>query len=178
MNASKISVRYAKALFEVAVESNSINNVYSELILLADIIKDNKEFYDFFCSPNITISKKKEFINKILSKHFSKTTIKFLFKIIENKRENLLPDIIRNFQKLYNEYNNIIEVNLITAHSISQSTEEEIIKYLQNRLNKKVKLKKTIDEKIIGGFIIQIDDKEYNATISEQLNKIKEKLNY
>ncbi|MCX7953813.1 MAG: ATP synthase F1 subunit delta [Bacteroidales bacterium] len=177
MNISKVSIRYAKALLATTIENNSTDEVFSNLKLLENVIHEDKEFIKMIASPHIPISKKKEIIYKVFNPIFNQITINFLIKLIENKRETILLNIIYNFYKLYNDHKNIVEVTLIIPYNISTKTLEEIQNTLEKKLNKKVNIKTKIDEKIIGGFIIQIEDKEYNASILNQLNKIKEKIN-
>ncbi len=87
-----------------------------------------------------------------------------------------MKDIIRNFFTLYNSHNQIINISIITANKLDESYIFEFKNKLEQFLSKSVQLHNEVDENIVGGFVLQIEDKEYDASIKNQLNKIKNNL--
>jgi len=173
MNYSKIAIRYAKALFLEAKEENKLYIVYNDLKNIELLAKSNKDFISFLNSPILSPSNKKSLVESIFKSNIDNLTLKFLFLLLENRRENRLLDVIRNFFTLYNTHLNIINSTLITPIKINDSLLQEFKTKLEKSLSKNVNIENKVDESIIGGFIIQIEDKEFDASIKTQLNKIK-----
>lgn len=176
MNYGKIGIRYAKALFQTALEENALEQVYSDLQLFKQLLSENKSFQFFLNTPILKPSEKKDFFQSVFSKQIHSLTLRFLDLLTQNRRENRLLDIIRNFHLLYLSHNNTLSATLITSIHVDNAMIEIITQKLQAMLQKTVSLQNKMDETIVGGFILQIEDKEYDASVKTQLKKIKNTL--
>ena len=94
--------------------------------------------------------------------------------LIKNKREVFLKMIVNKFIELYNKNKGIVPATIISALPLSAESEKEIIKKADQLTSFKIKLKKIIDPKILGGFILRVGDLQYNASLSNRLNVLKE----
>ncbi len=177
MNYGKIGIRYAKALFLTAIEENALEQVHNDMQLLKQLVSENPSFHFFLQTPILKPSEKKEFFQSVFSHHIHSLTLRFLDLLTQNRRENRLVDTIRNFQTLYLAHNNTLSATLITTINADAVMIETVTQKLQSMLQKTVLLKNKIDESIVGGFILQIEDKEFDASARTQLKKIKNNLN-
>lgn len=175
MNDSKISVRYAKALFNLAIENNSLDAIKSDVVLLNDACA-LPDFNDFLNSPIIPISKKIELFEGIFKGNVHVFVMDLLILMAKNRREAYLKMITLDFLKHYREYNGIIEAELTTAVEINEQNRKKIIQLLSNLLKGKVEIKNNIKTDIIGGFVLRIDDKQIDASVQTQLKKYKKEL--
>ncbi|MCX7862221.1 MAG: ATP synthase F1 subunit delta [Bacteroidales bacterium] len=173
MNYSKVNVRYAKAFFLVALEANKIEEAHKDLLFIQQLTKENKEFRFLLSAPIYNPAEKKQFIINFFKPYVNEITINFLTLLIDNRRENRLFDIIRYFTTLYKQHHQIVDAHLITAISLDQQIIEDFKQKLEQALNKKVHIQNETNNEIIGGFILRIEDKEYDASIKNQLVKIK-----
>lgn len=176
MNESKISTRYAKALFSFAKEKNLFEKVNADITLLIAANNEIDEFRQFINSPTAKASNKKSFIEKLFSGKMSSEFIAFLKLVIANKRELFLMDIIRNYQQLYKQQAGIKSVTLTSAKELTNTTTDKIIKFVEREFEAKVDLESKINPAIIGGFILRIEDQQIDASIANKLNKIKTQL--
>ncbi len=176
MNYAKIGIRYAKALYLTALEENALENVYQEMQVMQQLITENPSFISFLDTPILKPSEKKQFFESVFSNQVHPLVLRFLFLLTEHRRENRLSDIIRNFNTLYLNHKNTLSANLITTIKADEAMMDQFKEKLQQMLQKTVLLQNTIDEKIDGGFILQIEDKEFDASVKTQLNKIKNNL--
>jgi len=176
MNYSKISVRYSKALFLLAKEKELLDNIKDDIYLIGDSIKLVPEFSLLISSPIIAPSKKQEIIQSIFKNKIHQLTFSFLNLLVNNKREDHIADIIRNFIKLYKKDKNIKTVVLTTPVSIDQSLENEISKLIKTKFETNIELIKEVDKNIIGGFILKIENQLLDASVSSQLKRIKQEL--
>lgn len=176
MNYAKIGVRYAKALFLTAVEENALENVHQEMLIIKELISENPSFIFFLDTPILKPSEKKQFFESVFSKQVHPLVLRFLFLLSEHRREKRLLDIIRNFNALYLNYNNTLSANLITTIKADEAMMNQFKEKLQQLLQKTILLQNTINEKIDGGFILQVEDMEFDASVKTQLKKIKNNL--
>ncbi len=176
MDESSISIRYAKALFAVSEERGLITVLKNDINLIADICSKSAEFMQFLKNPVIKVSQKKELISLIFKGKIDELTLDFLKLVIQNKRETFIPMICRNLLSLIKEARGIKTVVLTTATEIDEISLEKINKMLEKELGGTVEISKKIKPGILGGMILCIDDKQYDASVASQLKKIKKEL--
>lgn len=176
MNYNKISVRYAKALFLTAEEKNELDNVKKDIEFILSLFNDVKHFAYFLESPVIKTSNKQNIVTAILEDKVNLITIRFLELIIKNKRELQIKDISRNFIDLYKKHKGIKTVTLTSAYSIDEITKQLIVSKIKKSLNETIELHEKVNPEIIGGFILTIEDQQYDSSVSSKLLKIKRSL--
>lgn len=177
MAAHRVSGRYAKSLIDMALGNKQMDAVKADVDLIIGSLFSNHDLSALLKSPIINSGKKQVIVDAIYKGKVSDTTYQFLNLIIEKKREPLLWDICNSFVDLYNTINNIIKVKVTTAVALADKPKAEIESYLQKNTGKKIILETAVDPNIIGGLIIRTEDGLYDASISNQLNKIKQTLN-
>lgn len=175
MNESQIGVRYSKALFAAALEDNITDKVMDDLKYISEIFKDKDMTY-FMESPVIKPSIKKKTIIKIFKDRVDNLTLNFLTLILQNKRENNLNRIIYNFQKMYKAYRGLKSAEIIVTENIGEETKVKFREFLKTVFNSEIEINEKIQEDIIGGFILQVEDLQIDASIKTSLRKIKESL--
>jgi len=176
MNQSKISVRYAKALYQFGVEKNSIPTLVDDAKMLATSFSEVKELRDFILNPIVKPSDKKLFIEKLLSKKVSIDTIQFIHMVIANKRELYIEDMLRNFLEMYRKNSGITSVTLTSASGFSATQKKTITTFVEQTYSTKVELLEKTDNSLLGGFIIRIDDLQYDASIKTKIQALKHEL--
>jgi F-type H+-transporting ATPase subunit delta len=176
MDISAIRVRYAKAFFLLAKEKNSLETLKTDIEKVLDVCIHSVEFVHLLESPVISTSKKAELLTQIFKTEINSVTLNFLLLILQNNREEYIPGICRNFLDLIRKDQNIKLATLITATDIETKTISKIKSLMEKELKATVELTSQIDPEIIGGLILRIDDKQYDASITTQLKKIKQEL--
>ncbi|MBQ3655565.1 MAG: ATP synthase F1 subunit delta [Bacteroidales bacterium] len=177
MNNSKISVRYAKALFQTAVEKNIETEVRGDVASLLECIKSSEDFRALLESPVIAPDNKIKIFDAMFGGKFQKLTSDFFAMTVKNKREGFLKIICLNYLGFYAKGKNIRKVVITSAAKLDGESASQIEMLVKKQdENSTVELSEQVDENILGGLIIQIDDKVYDASIRTQLKKVKEKL--
>lgn len=172
---TKVTNRYAKALLELAISDNILDTVSSDLDYVQKSISSIRELSLLLKSPIVKRDKKKKIIHEIFNGKVSETVLKFCELIINRQRSELLTDIIQRFFELRDDYLNIKNVLVKSASELDEKQLNELKNILEERLNKKVRLTQSIDKKLIGGFIVQIDDTVIDASLKHQLEILKRK---
>lgn len=175
MNDSKISVRYAKALFNLANENNVVESVKNDVVLLNEVCSDVL-FNDFLNSPIIPISKKVKIFEGIFKGKVHSYVFELLILMAKNRRESYLKMITLDFLKFYRDFYGIIEAELTTAVQISEQSKSKIIAMLSNLLKGKVEIKNNVKTDLIGGFVLRIDDQQIDASVKTQLQNYRKEL--
>ena len=175
MNDSKISVRYAKALFQSALERKVLDNVYKDMIFISElcIIPEIKEI---LISPVIVPSKKIGILNAVLKGNVGELTLSLIGLAVKNGRESFIPAIARVFIHDTMNYKGITESLLTTAVKVDSKVKNQISELISKVFNTKVELSEKIDKDIIGGFILRIDDNYIDASVRNKLRRIEKEL--
>lgn len=176
MNQSKISVRYAKAFFSTAIEKNMLNDANNDMKTIYDVCFHAEELSDFFNNPVIKTSQKKKLVKEVFGGNIHQISLSFINLIIENKRENYIVDIARNFLEMYRKQMGIKEALFTSAYPIDSSINSQIIDTIKKLFKTEVELHNIVDEKIIGGYVLRVEDKQIDASVASKLSKIKREL--
>lgn len=175
MNDSKISVRYSRAIFQSSLEKKILDKVNQDMILISEICK-NAETKEFLNSPIIIPSKKMEIFHKMFGNNVEQITLSLIDLVVKNGRESFLPAIARVFIHETMKYRGITKAVLTTAYKVDDKVRNQIIEMISGVFKTKVELEEIIDNEIIGGFILRVDDNYINASVKNKLNKIKKEL--
>jgi len=171
MNDSKISVRYAKALFELARETDSLPGVEADMRLILEL-GSTPDFRTLIENPVIPPSKKLAIFTAAFGGRLQTLTMALAGQVIKNTREQFLPSIARNFIEMSVREQGITEVTLTTAVKASDEIRKSISELVARTFNTIVSLEEVVDSDLIGGFILRIDDNLIDASVRNRLRKI------
>jgi F-type H+-transporting ATPase subunit delta len=176
MNYSKIGVRYAKSILHVAIEQKQLEEVKKDMLFLDSLVVSVPEFTQIINSPVIKPSEKQTIFSAALTNHLSALSLQFINLLILNRRESRLRDIVRNFIDQYREYKGILSATLTTPVEVDETIRKKITELLQKKYEKTIELSPKVDPSILGGFILQISDLQYDSSVQTNLKKIQQEL--
>ncbi|MBT8275614.1 MAG: ATP synthase F1 subunit delta [Bacteroidia bacterium] len=173
MKGSKAAIRYAKALLQQAKEVKAADKVFVDMQAVAHTLKDSKELRSVLKSPVIKASDKKEALLEIFSS-VSEDTKNVIGVLVDNQRVAILGAVADSYVYLYNEAKGVKVASVTTAIPLSAAIESQVLAKVKELTGSNtVTLENTIDESIIGGFILRVGDLQYNSSIANNLNKLK-----
>ena len=175
MNESRISVRYSKALFQSALEKDILDRINQDMVLIRDICTV-PEVRELLSNPVIRPAKKSETLSRIFGKDIHPLSLSLVELVVKNGRERYLPSIARVFVHETKKHRGITESVLTTAVKIDPELKKQVSGMIEKLLDTKVDLKENIDESIIGGFILRVEDNYVDASIRNKLRKIRSEL--
>lgn len=175
MQNPRLATRYAKSLLDIAVEKNSLEPVLKDMRLLSNICHASHDFTVMLRSPVIHGDKKIHVINEVVKGNsINVLTTAFVKLLVSKGREANLPEVAEAFIAQYNELKNIKTVKLTTAVPIPENLKDSIKTKVSGFLPKDtVDLKTSVDEGLIGGFVLEVDDKLFDASVKKSLNEIR-----
>jgi len=176
MNRSLIANRYAKALFKLAIEQDNLEQIHTDIALLQQFCKEAIGFMEILISPVIKPGRKKQMFHELLEGKIDSSTMRLLDLLVDNNREELLTDINRNFISLFKDNKGIKEVALYTAVTMDHPHIEQLKSFLKEQFKAPIELSVKIKPELLGGFILTVDGKMVDASISSKLKQIKKEL--
>jgi len=171
----KAAKRYAKALFEWATDD--LDAVQKDMTLIQKTFEAAPELIKVLKDPTIGTSKKSDIIKSVFSGKISDKSLQLIQLLGQKDRLDLLQDISRSFNELYKKHKGIREATVITAVELTDDLKQKIFQKIKELTgSSEIKLTNKVDPSVIGGFILNIDDLRYDASISGKLAKLKSKL--
>jgi F-type H+-transporting ATPase subunit delta len=141
---------------------------------LQNISKSNPDFVALLKSPVIQEDKKNKIIESIIAGRVSNLTGLFIKLLGVKTRESNLPEIVTSFIEQYNKVKEIHKVKITTAAPISDEVKNSFINKikLSNHIEN-IELETLVDEKLIGGFVLEMEGKMVDASIMRDLIDVK-----
>ena len=173
---TSVATRYAKALLSIASEKNMVEKIRDDFGAISDLVTQNKNIYAFFTSPVVSISDKKEIIELSFKSKLEDFLYVFLNMLIDKNRFYIIPTINKIIRERARELANILEVETVTSIILDDNMKKSLTEKLNKILNKKIELKNTISNDIIGGFVLKYKDKIIDGSIKTKLEKIEKQL--
>ncbi len=174
MSSSRIAPRYAKSLLDLAQERGNLKEVYDDIRGLSKSISGSKELFNLLKNPIVKSDKKQSILKAIFSGKVQTLTDEFIQIVARKGRENHIPEICDAFVSQYNKLHKITKAKLVSASAI----DEELINKVKAIVTKNtgaasVELETSVDEKLIGGFVLRFDDKLLDNSVAHKLEKLK-----
>jgi F-type H+-transporting ATPase subunit delta len=169
----RLAARYAKSLIDLSVEQGSLEAVYNDMLMLQNLIRENREFANLLRSPIIAAEKKEKVLAAVTQGRVTPLTAAFNKLLVTKGRESNMGEIATAFVGQYKVLKNIHTVKLTTAAPISDSLKQAIVAQIRSTSNmQNIELETLVDTSLIGGFTLQAGDKLVDASISSDLKEI------
>lgn len=174
MSVTRIASRYAKSLLDLAQEQNKLERILGDVQAFHKAT-EQRDFFLLLKSPIVNPDKKGIILKEIFGSKFDELTMAFINIVLRKGREGYLPDIASEFIRQYQAFKHISKVKLTTATAISSESLDAIKKQLQesSKTEANIEIETAVDPDLIGGFVIEFDDKLYDASVAHQLNQLK-----
>ena len=171
----RLATRYAKSVLDLAIEKGQLENVYNDMSYLRALCRVSREFVNLLRSPIIKADKKGKIIDAITGGNISTITAAFIRLLLAKEREGYLPEIAAAFIEQYKDHKGIRTVRLTTAVPVSEALRKAIVDKVRNgHADQQIELDTDVREELIGGFILEIGDRMVDASISYELNNIRQ----
>lgn len=175
MASTRAAIRYAKAILDMADSIGVAKEVSSDMTLIASTIDGNQELNTFIENPTIRVEVKESALLEVFADVNGVT--KGLFRLLfENKRFEILEAVAIEYNRLFDEMNGIEVAKVTTAIAMDALLEAKVLAKIETLSDKKITIENIIDPSIIGGFILRIGDKQYNASVANRLQVLKREL--
>lgn len=173
---SRVASRYVKSLLGLAVEQKALEAVHADMKMFDKACRESHQFSMMLQSPIIKHDKKKDILEAIFKGKVHALTMAVIDILTKKNREPLLPAIAAEFENAYNEYKGIEKATVTTTIAIDEKLKKEIEAMVKKLSNKKeVALTTKVDKDLIGGFILNVGDRQIDASVKNKLKALKVK---
>jgi len=163
---------YARSLFEVAREQGKLDVLREQVAQFADALNDNRELAVFFFSPYFSTAEKREALPRLLE-GADEALLNFLSLLIENHRMPVIFRIRAEYERLWDEENKTLPVEITSAIELDQATTESLGKTIGERAGRKVTLSARVDPDILGGIVVRVGNSILDASIRNRLEQLR-----
>ena len=174
MSIQRVASRYAKSLIDLAQEQNKLDRILDDVKTFQSAVA-HRDFYLMLKSPIINGPKKVQIFKELFTGKFDDMTLAFFDIVTKKSRETLLPEIASEFIAQYKSLQHISTVKLTTATKLDDAAVALIKEKLvgSDATDQKVEIETAVNPDLLGGFILEFDDKLYDASIAHQLKQLK-----
>jgi len=172
MAGARAAIRYAKAVLSLASDRKTIDAVNEDMKLIANTIAQSKDLSDALQSPVLSATVKKSVLLEVFKKS-DKTTLSLIDTLVANNRIDILEDVAVKYSQLFDQSKGIEVATVTTAIALTDALKQKVLAKAKELTGKDIEVQSIVDESILGGFILRIGDLQYNASIANQLSKLK-----
>ncbi len=171
--AKLVTTTYADALFQLAIEDNKVDELFSQVNALVTILNDNPELAKIMKHPGIDKNEKLDAVNNIFSGRVSGELCGLLNQIVVNNRYEELDGILAGFISMVKEYKKIGVAFIQTPTALTDAQKKRIEqKLLDTTGYENMEMNYSVDASLIGGMKIRIGDRVVDSSISTKLNEM------
>ena len=169
---SRAAIRYAKAMLENAISAGRTESINKDMKTILETVTANPELNTFLVNPTVKPEAKYNVLSEVFASVESET--KGLFKLLQaNKRFEILEKIAFQYNVQFDVLNGVEVARVTTAFPLTAELEAQVLAKIASFSDKKITLENHVDPSIIGGFILRIGDKQYNASVANRLQELK-----
>ncbi len=173
MKQSRLANRYAKALFQLALEQKNLDVIAQDMLLISQTIEDNRELSQMLKSPIIKLERKEKVLQQLFEKSTNPLSLKFMVLVAKKSREEYLAFFSQEFTAIYKDYKGLIDAWVTTASDIEKEVKEHLLTLLKRITGKTIQLHQEVNADLLGGFIVKFGDYQYDASNRRLINKLR-----
>lgn len=175
--AKLVSKTYGDALFELALEENTIDLLFDEVQALKEILKENPDFSKLMNHPKVVKEEKEAVMESIFKGRVSDELTGFLKIIISNNRYGEVGSALDYFIARVKEYKKIGIAYVTTPLPLDESQKSEVEKkLLETTVYETMEMNYVVDTSLIGGMIIRIGDRIVDSSVRTKLSELAKEL--
>lgn len=167
-----VAQRYAKALLELSSESLTKEQIMSEISDVSESLKGSVDLQKVMSSPVVSGAEKNNVLVKVFERNVSEIVLNFLRLLVDKNRFSILESIVNEYRNEINKINNVLNIKVTSAISLSDSEKAMIKVKLENILNKNIELEWSNDSSIIAGLVFEVGDNIVDNSLRHKLQEI------
>ncbi len=173
MSESTVALRYAKSLIDLAQEQNVVDTVYQDMLFFKKTAEENRGLMLALKSPVVRHDKKLAILEGVFKTRVSSTSYTIFTIITKKNREAIMFSIAEEFVKLYDEKKGIVKAIITSSMPLTAPLRNEFMTIVAEATGKTVELEERVDEKLIGGYVLRVGDRQIDSSIRTRLNDLK-----
>jgi len=174
MSENKAASRYAKSLIDLSVEQNALEEIKNDMVLLDQVVDGNPQLEAILKNPIVPLDKKAGILENVFGTHVHALTNAFLKLVVKKGRSAILYGTAKAFIAQYNLSKGIVTAEVTSAIGLTDANRAEIVAIVKKEVGaKEVVITEKVKEQLIGGFVLKVGDRQFDASVLHGLNKLK-----
>ena len=174
MSDHRAASRYVRSLLGLAQDQGVLDEVHRDMQLIDKTCDESYDLKVMLRSPIIKHDKKRTILVTIFKGKVHDLTMAIIEIVTRKNREALLPSIASDFHNAYNDFKGIQKASITSTIALDKELRAEIEAMVMKLSDRKViELNERVDKDLIGGFILNVGDKQIDASISSKLKALK-----
>jgi F-type H+-transporting ATPase subunit delta len=171
---SGVAERYASSLFELALETGSIDSVSADLDRFQALLDESEDLRRLVASPVFSAEDQQKAASAVAEKAgISGVVLSFIKVVAGNRRLFALPGMIRAFREIAADHRGEVTAEVTSAHALTATQEKELKSALKGVTGKDVTIAVTIDPSILGGLIVKVGSRQIDTSLRTKLSTLK-----
>ncbi len=171
---SKAGARYAKSLLDLSKEQNAVEEVKNDMVFFEKIVDDNSELEAILKNPIVPLDKKQGILEGVFGGKVHAITNSFFQLVVKKGRSAILFDTAKQFVQQYNAIKGIVTAEVTSASALTDANRTEVVNLVKKELGaSEVVVVEKVNPDLIGGFILKVGDRQFDASVASGLNKLK-----
>jgi len=172
---SKVSKRYAKAIFSLGQEDGNFKQYGQDLTEFTKFFQDNAEFGQVIANPIFSVEDRRKVLQVVLEKsNFSGVVKNFLNLLLDKNRIGAIEAVTDYYSKLTDEVSGIARAEIVTARPLKEEALGRIEESLAGLTSKEIKSEVREEKDLIGGIVVKIGDLVLDGSVRAQLEGLKQ----
>lgn len=171
---SVVARRYARALIELGIETNSLEAIVRDVTAVAELVEENAELRDVRQNPQVPGAARKavfmDIAQRLGAHQMSKNALNLL---CDNGRLRVLPAIARALREEADRRAGVVRAHVSSAAPLTDGYVQRLTQALEARFQKKVVVQRTVDPTLIAGVVTRVGDTIIDGSVRARLNELK-----
>ena len=176
MDSKGMTKKYARALYNVAVQQKDVKEVSNHINYIVNVLKAVPEFSQLLQTHQVSTEDKITILKNVLQDNISSLEVELISDILEHNNILILSDIAKHFEYLVETDSNLVNMTITSATELSAEEVAHIQSNVESQLNKKVDVRTETDKSLIGGVRLRVGNIVIDNTISRRLDLLKNTL--
>lgn len=177
MDNGLIPHRYAKALYKFALEKGDTQKLYELMKKVIDAFRQNLDLQKVLSNPFVKEDDKEKLLLSAAGENPGDDYRRFVKLIIEHKRVDYAYQMMLAYRDIYRKDNHISQVRITTASKLDDNYMDQLRKLVGNAFkDSKFEFSEAVNPDLIGGFVIDVDSVRMDASISNELEQLRQTL--
>jgi F-type H+-transporting ATPase subunit delta len=174
---STIARPYAEAVFELAKETEDFSE-WSDILNFLQTIIEDPQMSQVVDNPRVDKATLTDLWLALCDTQISEAGKNLVQLLVAHRRLRAIPHIVRQYEALKANYQGYIQVEIASPYEVTPSQQQELESILQRRLGKAIDFNMTLDQSLIGGWLIRAGDQVIDASIKGRLQQLAINLRY
>ena len=168
-------MRYAQAVFQIAVAQDALDQWMDDLSLMAQAL-ESPEFAEFLDAPQVPLAEKVEVINSTLGGSVDPLAVNLISLLASRSIARITPSVVDQYQRLLDSHRDIERAEVVSAVPLDDARRQRISELLQDIVGKEIRMTSRVEPEILGGLIAQVGDRVIDGSSRTKLQAMRREL--